>query len=131
MKQEQFELLQLRAEQLTDIFLSESDPATWPGHGIDVGAMDKQTRGDRYWSKKNCVATLSVVQRIANVMQLARDATAGGKADSGAVIDPQEDLDKEAADAEKQAEKLLKEIQSGSRTVRKAKFDKIVHGAKA
>jgi len=28
--------------QLTDTFLEEGDPDRWPGHGIEVAAMDKQ-----------------------------------------------------------------------------------------
>ncbi len=128
MRQDQFDKLQLRAEQLTDVFLEESDPATWPGAGLLVAAMDKQTRGDRYWVKKNAVATLAVVQRIVGIVQLVREKSAGGESSPGAVRDEDAELDAEVAAANAEAEKLMKELQQGSHSSKKAAFDKRVHG---
>lgn len=113
MRQEQFDLLQQRAEQLTDIFLKEADPATWPGAGIDDISMDAKTRGDRYWTKKNAFATMSLVQRIVGVIDTVRRKTAGGAGDDDpdAVKEHEdEDLEKEAASAEREASKLLKQF---------------------
>jgi len=42
MRQDQYEKLQALSERLTDTFLEEGDPDRWPGHGIEVAAMDKQ-----------------------------------------------------------------------------------------
>jgi hypothetical protein len=85
MRQDQFEALQQRAEQLIDVFLAESDPEAWPGHGIAPASMDKATRGDRVWCKRDAAATLSCAQRIAGLVDLARQKTAGGEATPGAV----------------------------------------------
>jgi hypothetical protein len=68
MRQDQYEKLQQLEEQLTDAFLGEAEPAKWPGAGVDPGAMDQKTRGDRYWCKKNAVATISLVQRVGTLI---------------------------------------------------------------
>jgi hypothetical protein len=120
MRQEQFDLLQQRAEQLTDIFLKEADPATWPGAGIDDISMDAKTRGDRYWTKKNAFATMSLVQRIVGVIDTVRRKTAGGDgADSPDVVKEHEedDLEKEAASAEREAAKMLKKATTSAQKV--------------
>lgn len=118
MRQEQFDLLQQRAEQLTDIFLKEADPTTWPGAGIDDISMDAKTRGDRYWTKKNAFATMSLVQRIVGVIDTVRRKTAGGAGDD----DPDtvkehedEDLEKEAALAEREAARMLKKATASAK----------------
>ena len=74
MRQDQFESLQARAEQLVDLFLDESKPEHWPGAGLLPSAMDKATRGDRFWCKKDAVATLACAQRIADDLQAEVDA---------------------------------------------------------
>jgi hypothetical protein len=125
MRQDQFEALQARGEQLVDVFLSESDPAKWPGHGIEPANMEKTTRGDRYWCKKDAVATLACAQRIFNLVQVIRErsipstppGTEGGEAE------PVDSLDAEVAAAEKEAKRLLNDVQRGSR---KAAFDQHV-----
>jgi hypothetical protein len=65
MRQDQYERLQALEEKLADVFIGEAEPEKWPGHGLDPGVMDQKTRGDRYWVKKNAVATLSLMQRVA------------------------------------------------------------------
>lgn len=126
MRQDQFEALQKRGEQLVDVFLAESDPAKWPGHGIEPATMDKGTRGDRYWCKKDAVATLACTQRIFNLVQVIRERSApdlppGPDGEEPAVDDS---LDKEVAAAEAEASRLLDQVQRGAR---KAAFDKHVH----
>lgn len=125
MRQDQFESLQQRAEELLDLFLDESDPAGWPGHGLKPSAMDKQTRGDRYWCKKDAVATLACAQRIGMLVDVARRATAGDKNTPEAVTPGADDLEKEVRDAEAEAERILNRV---GRTAAKAEFDKRVHG---
>lgn len=123
MRQDQFEALQARGEQLVDVFLSESNPEKWPGHGIEPANMDKSTRGDRYWCKKDSVATLACAQRIFNLVQVIReravpvDPTTDGETQT-------DDLTAEIASAEKEASQLLDQI---SRGARKQAFDKHVH----
>ena len=70
MRQDQYEKLQALSERLTDVFLNEAEPEKWPGHNIEPGVMDQQTRGDRYWCKKNAVATLTLIGRVAGLTDL-------------------------------------------------------------
>lgn len=118
MRQEQFDLLQQRAEQLTDIFLKEADPATWPGAGIDDIRMDAKTRGDRYWTKKNAFATMSLVQRIVGVIDTVRRKTSSptDPGNPGAVQEhEEEELEAEAAAAEREAAKMLKKATASAK----------------
>jgi len=127
MRQEQFERLQSLHEKLVDVFLDEANPDKWPGNGVEISSWDQQTRGDRYWIKKNAVATIALTQRIQSLVTVVRHATAagGGEETPEAVTDPQEDLDKQVAEAEKEASRLLDTVQ---RAAAKAKFDGKVHG---
>lgn len=125
MRQDQFEALQKRGEQLVDVFLAESDPTKWPGHGLEPATMEKTTRGDRYWCKKDAVATLACAQRIFNLVQVIRERSAPDLPpgpDGEALVE--DSLDKEVAAAEAEATKLLDQVQRGAR---KAVFDKHVH----
>lgn len=123
MRQDQFERLQGLTEKLADVFLVEADPDRWPGAGIEPANMDRDTRGDRYWSKKNAVATISLIQRVINLQGSIRLGAQGGGDEPTA---PEtEDIDKQIAAHEKEAAALLNEIQ---RATRKANFDRKVHG---
>jgi hypothetical protein len=126
MRQDQFEALQARGEQLVDVFLAESDPSKWPGAGIDPANMEKTTRGDRYWCKKDAVATLACAQRIFTLVQVIRERSI--PSNPGTQETPTDEhgdsLDAEVAAAEKEAQKLLNDVQRGAR---KATFDKHVH----
>lgn len=89
--------------------------------------MDQQTRGDRYWCKKNAVATLSLMQRVGAMIGQVQDRGAGttppaGGDEEGDALDH---LDAEVKAAEKEAAKLMSELQRGNG---KAAFDKRVHG---
>jgi hypothetical protein len=128
MRQDQFEALQQRAEQLIDVFLAESDPEAWPGHGIAPASMDKATRGDRVWCKRDAAATLSCAQRIAGLVDLARQKTAGGEATPGAVTNTDEELDREAAEAEAEATRLINRIQGKPPAARRAAAKRAVNG---
>lgn len=130
MRQDQFEKLQLLTEKLTDAFIGEADPEKWPGAGIEPAQMDAQTRGDRYWVKKNAAATLTVIMKTTSLIGVIQQRSAGGGDDPTGVNEdkPEEDsLDAEIKAAEKEATKLLDQIQKGSSTA-KAAFDKRVHG---
>jgi len=128
MRQDQYERLQQLEEKLMDVFLSEADPETWPGHGIATGAMDQKTRGDRYWVKKNAVATLSLAQRVGTTIgqvQLRGAGTTAPESASAPEGPAPDHLDDEVSAYEKEAAALLKGLQDGSR---KAEFDRKVHG---
>lgn len=126
MRQDQFEALQKRGEELVDVFLAESDPVKWPGSGIEPANMDKNTRGDRYWCKKDAVATLACAQRIFNLVQVIRERSVADLPEGPTADTPDGDdsLDKEVAAAEAEAARLLDQVQRGAK---KAAFDKHVH----
>lgn len=125
MRQDQFEKLQALSEKLIDIALSEADPDNWPGTGWKPNELTKEQRGDRYWCKKNAVATLSLEERVTRRIHVAQQASAAGGADPEGVADSDDELDAEIAAAEKEAAKLLDDMQ---RKAKKAAFDKHVHG---
>lgn len=105
MREDQLEKLQALSEELTDVFLFEANPKEWPGHGVLPKDLTQEDRGDRYWSKKNAVATMAIVVRIESLT--ARLVNPRGKdADDG----EESGLDKEVADAEKQAQAMLAQV---------------------
>lgn len=124
MRADQYERLQALSEQLTDVFLEEADPEKWPGAGVALQSIDKATRGDRYWSKKNAAATVMLIGRVENLVgTIQQDSNQGHGAAS--VSDTESELDQEIAAAEKEAAKLLDKVGEGAR---KAAFDKRAHG---
>lgn len=124
MRSDQYEKLQALSERLTDVFLNEAEPEQWPGHNIAPGAMDQQTRGDRYWCKKNAVATLTLIGRVANLTDVIQQQSNAGNG-AAVVTDEEATLDAEISAAEKEATKLLDQLQRRSK---KAEFDKRTHG---
>ena len=128
MRIDQYEKLQALTEKLTDVFLSEADPDKWPGVGIEPGQMDAQTRGDRYWSKKNAAATLTVIMKTSNLVSAIQLRSAGGELGGASVEGEKEEadtLDAEIASAEKEASKMMDEA---VRRAKKTAFDKKTHG---
>lgn len=125
MRQDQYEALQVRGEQLIDLFLEESNPDKWPGVGIEPAKMDKSTRGDRYWCKKDAVATLAAAQRIATLLDVVRRKTAGGENTPDAVTPDQDDLDKEITEAEREAQRALDKARKAAQ---RTSFTKRAHG---
>lgn len=113
MRQDQFEKLVLLSEKLTDAALIEADPENWNGADLLPMEMTRETRGDRYWCKKNAVATLSLIARLAHITQSIRDQSHKSPGEEGgamAVTDTESELDAEVAAAEKEANKLLKKL---------------------
>ncbi|MDQ0068271.1 hypothetical protein J2W34_000045 [Variovorax boronicumulans] len=125
MKQEQFERLQALHEKLVDVFLDEADPEKWPGQGIALATMDAQTRGDRYWSKKNAVATIALTQRIQTLVTVVRGSGDAPPESPTSLTDPEDDLDKMTSEMEAEAKRLLNKLHSANA---KAAFDRKVHG---
>lgn len=114
MRLDQYAKLQDLAEKLTDAFIGEADPDKWPGAGLEPGQMDQQTRGDRYWCKKNAAATLSVIVRTTSLIGIIQQRSNLMPPDeSGAPTDQDEtSMDAEMKAAEKEAEKLLAKMQA-------------------
>lgn len=78
MRPEQITQLSSIEEELTDVFIAECQPKTWP-------AMVKQKdRGDRYWFKKNALATLSLVGRLQTVLREIKAGDPGNEKEAGA-----------------------------------------------
>lgn len=98
MRPDQLQRLNDLAEKLADEFLIEADPAEWPGQGQPMADMKTQQRGDRYWCKKNAMATGGVLRYTLDLIEHRR----GADADPG---DPAvgADMDRRIAEAERRA----------------------------
>ncbi|GAB2493885.1 hypothetical protein [Arenimonas alkanexedens] len=110
MRQDQIEKLQALSEQLTDVFLFEANPKEWPGEGLLPRLLSQEQRGDRYWSKKNAVATMAIVVRIESLT--GRLVNPRGK---DADEDADSNLDAEISAAEKEGTRLLEKVLAKSR----------------
>lgn len=67
LRPDQLERLNDLTQRLTEVFLEEADPATWP-------SMDSRDgRGDRLWLKKNAAKTLAIVTQLVFVGQRMED----------------------------------------------------------
>lgn len=129
MRQDQYERLQALEEKLLDVFLDEASPDHWPGRGLKIGEMDAQTRGDLYWVRKTAASAGMLYTRVGAMIGVAQGQGPGvaqptgapeGEADSEAT-----QLDAEVAKAEKEAARLMRELQNGAA---KKAFDRKVHG---
>lgn len=131
MRQDQFEKLQALSEKLMDVFLDEADPSNWPGQGLKIGAMDAQTRGDLYWVRKTAASAGMLYTRVMTMVgqvQMAGACTTPSQGDGTEPDTANTQLDAEVAAAEREANRLLKQLQSGAS---KNAFDKRVHGGKS
>lgn len=115
MRDDQYQRLQALTEKLMDVFLTEADPENWPGVGILPNAMDKETRGNRYWCKKDAAATLTLNMRAITMIDAIRRRTpedgaplAGDQAEDD---ETEDSLDADISKAEKQAEALMAKLQ--------------------
>lgn len=109
MRQDQFEKLQEYSEKLIDVLVEEMNPENWPGHGIAPNMMDAGTRGDRFWAKKNPIATVTLAMKLNSLIDTARRATAGG-GQAGAVDEPHDDMGDEVAAAEREAKRFMNNL---------------------
>ena len=100
------QLLKMRQiqEELADVFFEEANVKKWPD------LLTRDSRGDRYWMKKNASASLAIIGRIENLLAL-RDGRASGGGGPAAVEQERNDeasLDREIRKAEKDAAALGK-----------------------
>lgn len=95
MRPEQIAKLVTLEEELVDVFSTECKPKDWPG------LATAQQRGDRYWHKKNALATLTLVGRIQTVL---RDARTDGGTEKPKDEEPRGGRDEESL--EREAERL-------------------------
>lgn len=113
MREDQYHRLQALEEKITDQFLFEADPANWTGEGVLPKDLTQQDRGDRYWCKKNAVATISLAIRIGSLIgriQMAGTTTPAAEGD-GEDGDSAGLLDAEVKAAEREAQAMLSRFQ--------------------
>jgi hypothetical protein len=108
MRKDQIDRLNDLAEQIGEVFLEEADPATWSGVGLPPADMDKDTRGGRYWDKKNAIQTGTLLARVLDLAE--RDGN--NKSNPLDEDDAEGEIDK----YEKKAKDLLRDIQSRSKS---------------
>lgn len=99
MRKDQIERLQEIAEQVAEVFLEETDPQNWTGAGQMLVDMDKDTRGGRYWDKKNAIQTGTLLARVLDLRD--RDSR------SVDTKTPDDDGEKEISKFEKQAKEMV------------------------
>jgi len=140
MRDDQFQKLQQLEEKLIDVFLVEADPANWPGAGLKIGNMDAPTRGDLYWCRKTAASVLLLATRVQSLTNGAARSAGGGRgspetpengddATAGQTAREEEQLDRDYDRAEKEAARLMRELQhSAAGTGRKLAFDRKTHG---
>lgn len=104
MKPEQKQRLAELEESLADQMISDIDPKNWPGYGKTLAEMDKETRGDALWARKVAVQGLMVLQKVQ--VLIVNPGAAAGKNNP-----TESDVDKLTAAAEREAAKLLDEVQ--------------------
>ncbi len=123
MRDDQYARLQALEEKLTEQFLSDGDPDHWTGQGVLPKDLTKDQRGDRYWCKKNAVATLALTIRIGSLIGMVQRAGSVVPGGEGEQETADRLLDDEIASAEAEAKKLLDKM---GREGRRADFNKRV-----
>ncbi|WP_223621170.1 hypothetical protein [Lysobacter sp. ESA13C] len=107
MRDDQYLRMQALEEKLTEQFLTEADPVNWSGDGVLPKHMTQDERGDRYWCKKNAVATISLTIRIGSLLGMIQRRGETTPADGDPAAEGEGLLDAEIADAEREAKKML------------------------
>jgi hypothetical protein len=86
------------SEKLADTFLTEADPGEWAGGDKLPADLTQQERGDRYWCKKNAMATGGVLRYTLDL--LVKHVGEQAPEDDA-------DMDRKIRDAEKRAAKAV------------------------
>ena len=107
MREDQLHRLQMLSEGLADVVIEETDPAGWPGAGKPLAELTKDERGDRYWSKKNAAATMTLLLKVVNISGMLNRQKPPPNADA------ETELDAELAAAEREAQAILERLQKG------------------
>ena len=109
MRLDQIAKMQVLSEGLADVVISEADTSTWPGAGKTAAELTQEERGNRYWSKKNAAATMTLLVKVMSITgMLARNGAESGT-DNAA-----KELDEEVNQAEQQAMALLERASKGA-----------------
>ena len=99
-------LMQL-SENVAEVFLEEADPNQWNGAGQPLATLDAETRGNRYWDKKNAIQTGSLLARILDLHDRDNNTSENSKLKD-------EDAEKEVKKYESKAKELIDAIQKNS-----------------
>jgi len=108
MREDQVARLQALSESLGEVVIHEIDPGNWPGAAKDPADLTQQERGDRYWSKKNAAATMTLLLKVVNITGILNKQKPGKDAGDAA-----EELDGELAAAERAAQAIIDRMQKG------------------
>ena len=113
MRPDQKKRIEDLTEKLADQFIFEADPTEWSGNGVAPAEMSQEDRGNRYWCKKNAMATGGVLRFAMDIAK--HDAMGAG------TVDPEEaerEFDDKINDAEKRAKaavnRALSKAKSGA-----------------
>lgn len=104
MREDQTIRLKELVEEVAEVFIAEADPKTWCGAGMEPADMDAETRGGRYWDKKNAIQTGTLLARVLDLAERDQRASKGNEV-------PADDAEKEISRFEKKAQDLLNGIQ--------------------
>lgn len=115
MRADQLERMRKVQEEVADVFFAESDIKDWPGDGKKPKELSVQERGDRYWSKKNAAASLSLIVRIENLLAL-RDGRSSGGPKQPDIKDDEKNLDQDIEAAEREAAQLVERLKGRRRS---------------
>lgn len=107
MRPDQIQRVRDLSEQLADTFISEADPTEWSGDGKAPADLTQQERGDRYWCKRNAMATGGVLRYTMDLIAHHEKAPGDTPADQAA---RESDLDRKITEAEKRAETALARV---------------------
>lgn len=105
MRDDQIVRLQALSEDLAEVVIQEVDPNTWPGAGKPLADITQEERGNRYWSKKNAAATMTLLLKVVNITGVLNRQKPGDP-DSA-----QAELDQELAAAEREAQSIIERLQ--------------------
>lgn len=120
MRPDQVQRLQELSERLADTFISEADPAEWPGADKPLAERTKEDRGNAYWAKKNAMATGGVLRYVLDLSARSPTDAMGNPVDADGA-----DMDRAIADAEKRAAASVARVLDKAK---KGEFDKRVLG---
>ena len=104
MRPDQVQRIRDLSESLADTFIFEADPTEWPGDGKAPADLSQEERGNRYWSKRNAMATGGVLRYT---LDLLKHHESGGAPDDA---EKDSDLDRKIADAERRAEAAVARV---------------------
>jgi hypothetical protein len=108
MRDDQITRLKELAEEVAEVFVSEADPRFWSGAGMELADMDAETRGGRYWDKKNAIQTGTLLARVLDLAERDQNRSKEG-------VTAEHDAEKEIARFEAKAKDLLNNVQQRGR----------------